>query len=167
MRENIFTCRLIDFLAYLTLKELCTRKWYINPFWSANECTEMKLNIYLSEAWMCSEFSYQRPMSNKKGLTMYQQICCEWKCQPSKGCHSKIVRFSKITCFKEQIHPSWDHQQATPYPDSHTIIFISEKEFFIFIAVNPHKTQFLLSWPLLTFVKVSFRQAPQEKHTQS
>ena len=27
-----------------------------NPFLSANECTEMKLKIYLSEAWMCSEF---------------------------------------------------------------------------------------------------------------
>ena len=27
-----------------------------NPFWSANEHTEMKLKIYLSEAWMCSEF---------------------------------------------------------------------------------------------------------------
>ena len=27
-----------------------------NPFWSANERTEMKLKIYLSEAWMCSEF---------------------------------------------------------------------------------------------------------------
>ena len=35
---------------------------------SANERTEMKLKIYLSEAWMCSEFGYQRPMSNKKGL---------------------------------------------------------------------------------------------------
>ena len=35
---------------------------------SANEGTEMKLKIYLSEAWMCSEFGYQRPMSNKKGL---------------------------------------------------------------------------------------------------
>ena len=28
----------------------------------------MKLKIYLTEAWMCSEFGYQRPMSNKKGL---------------------------------------------------------------------------------------------------
>ena len=27
-----------------------------NPFLFANECTEMKLKIYLSEAWMCSEF---------------------------------------------------------------------------------------------------------------
>ena len=35
---------------------------------SANERTEMKLKIYLSEAWMCSEFGYQLPMSNKKGL---------------------------------------------------------------------------------------------------
>ena len=24
--------------------------------------------LYLSEAWMFSEFGYQRPMSNKKGL---------------------------------------------------------------------------------------------------
>ena len=28
----------------------------INPFLFANERTEMKLKIYLSEAWMCSEF---------------------------------------------------------------------------------------------------------------
>ena len=28
----------------------------------------MKCKIYLSEAWMCSEFGYQHPMSNKKGL---------------------------------------------------------------------------------------------------
>ena len=28
----------------------------INPFLFANEHTEMKLKIYLSEAWMCSEF---------------------------------------------------------------------------------------------------------------
>ena len=28
----------------------------LNPFLSANERTEMKLKIYLSEAWMCSEF---------------------------------------------------------------------------------------------------------------
>ena len=28
----------------------------LNPFWSANERTKMKLKIYLSEAWMCSEF---------------------------------------------------------------------------------------------------------------
>ena len=28
----------------------------INPFSFANERTEMKLKIYLSEAWMCSEF---------------------------------------------------------------------------------------------------------------
>ena len=28
----------------------------INPFWSANERTKMKLKIYLSDAWMCSEF---------------------------------------------------------------------------------------------------------------
>ena len=27
-----------------------------NPFLFANERTEMKLKIYLSEAWMCSEF---------------------------------------------------------------------------------------------------------------
>ena len=27
-----------------------------NPFLFANEHTEMKLKIYLSEAWMCSEF---------------------------------------------------------------------------------------------------------------
>ena len=37
---------------------------------SANERTEMKLKIYLSEAWMCSEFGYQRLMSNKKGLNL-------------------------------------------------------------------------------------------------
>ena len=35
---------------------LQVRKITINPFWSANERTEMKLKIYLSEAWMCSEF---------------------------------------------------------------------------------------------------------------
>ena len=29
---------------------------YFNPFLFANERTEMKLKIYLSEAWMCSEF---------------------------------------------------------------------------------------------------------------
>ena len=28
----------------------------------------MKLKIYLSEAWMCSEFSYQRPILIKIGL---------------------------------------------------------------------------------------------------
>ena len=28
----------------------------LNPFLFANERTEMKLKIYLSEAWMCSEF---------------------------------------------------------------------------------------------------------------
>ena len=28
----------------------------LNPFSFANERTEMKLKIYLSEAWMCSEF---------------------------------------------------------------------------------------------------------------
>ena len=28
----------------------------INPFSFANKRTEMKLKIYLSEAWMCSEF---------------------------------------------------------------------------------------------------------------
>ena len=43
---------------------------------SANERTEMKLKIYLSEAWMCSEFGYQRPMSNKKGL---RKSLCEGK----------------------------------------------------------------------------------------
>ena len=43
--------------------------WYsLTLSCSANERTEMKLKIYLSEAWMCSEFGYQRPMSNKKGL---------------------------------------------------------------------------------------------------
>ena len=36
---------------------------------SAIERTEMKRKIYLSEAWMCSEFGYQRPMSDKKGLS--------------------------------------------------------------------------------------------------
>ena len=41
---------------------------------SANERTEMKLKIYLSEAWMCSEFGYQRPMSNKKGLNATLKI---------------------------------------------------------------------------------------------
>ena len=41
---------------------------------SANERTEMKLKIYLSEAWMCSEFGYQRPMSNKKGLIKQQNL---------------------------------------------------------------------------------------------
>ena len=29
---------------------------FLNPFLFANERTEMKLKIYLSEAWMCSEF---------------------------------------------------------------------------------------------------------------
>jgi len=41
---------------------------------SANERTEMKLKIYLSEAWMCSEFGYQRPMSNKKGLKKHNRV---------------------------------------------------------------------------------------------
>ena len=36
--------------------------------WPVNERTEMKLKIYLSEAWMCSEFGYQCPMLDKKGL---------------------------------------------------------------------------------------------------
>ena len=31
-------------------------RFAINPFLFANERTEMKLKIYLSEAWMCSEF---------------------------------------------------------------------------------------------------------------
>ena len=30
--------------------------YLFNPFLFANERTEMKLKIYLSEAWMCSEF---------------------------------------------------------------------------------------------------------------
>ena len=33
-----------------------------------NERTEMKLEIYLSEAWMCSEFGFSGPMSVTKGL---------------------------------------------------------------------------------------------------
>ena len=39
----------------------------------------MKLKIYLSEAWMCSEFGYQRPMSNKKGLRFQSHIQLIWK----------------------------------------------------------------------------------------
>ena len=35
---------------------------------SANERTEMKLKIYLSEAQMCSEIGYQHPIAVKKGL---------------------------------------------------------------------------------------------------
>ena len=35
---------------------------------SVNERTNMEFKIYLSEAWMCSEFSYQCLMSDKKGL---------------------------------------------------------------------------------------------------
>ena len=48
----------------------------INPFLFANERTEMKLKIYLSEAWMCSEFGMLLPMSNEKGLL--------FKCQSAK-----------------------------------------------------------------------------------
>ena len=39
---------------------------------SAIEHTEMKLKIYLSEALMCSEFGYQHPMSDKKGLSFFE-----------------------------------------------------------------------------------------------
>ena len=35
---------------------------------SVNERTEMKQKIYLSEAWIYSEFGYQRAMSNTIGL---------------------------------------------------------------------------------------------------
>ena len=41
----------------------CTR----NLFRPVNKHTKMKLKTYLSEAWMCSEFSYQLPMSVKIG----------------------------------------------------------------------------------------------------
>ena len=37
--------------------------------WPVNERTEMKLKIYLSEAWMCSEFGFSGPMSVTKGLS--------------------------------------------------------------------------------------------------
>ena len=42
-----------------------------NPFLFANERTEMKLKIYLSEAWMCSEFGMlitdvERERANKE-----------------------------------------------------------------------------------------------------
>ena len=47
--HNLFTQKIITVLLKLISKHL-------NPFLFANERTEMKLKIYLSEAWMCSEF---------------------------------------------------------------------------------------------------------------
>ena len=40
----------------LTFKLFSFTLLTLNPFLFANERTEMKLKIYLSEAWMCSEF---------------------------------------------------------------------------------------------------------------
>ena len=34
--------------------------------------SEHEYVLYLSEAWMCSEFGYQCPMSDKKGLNLYK-----------------------------------------------------------------------------------------------
>ena len=54
-----------------------------------------------------------------------------------------------------------------------TIIFISEKEFFIFIVFYPPKSQFLFlinfNYWMLTSpnVRVSFRQAPQENRQRA
>ena len=39
---------------------------------SVNECTKMERKIYLSEAWMCSEFGYHRPMLVLLGLRRRQ-----------------------------------------------------------------------------------------------
>ena len=43
---------------------------HLTLYCSVNERTEMKLKIYLSDAWMCSEFGYQHPMSIEIGLIM-------------------------------------------------------------------------------------------------
>ena len=57
---------------------------------SANEHTEMKLKIYLSEAWMCSEFGYQRPMSNKKGLNFQSESIPELRISLINKCFRKF-----------------------------------------------------------------------------
>ena len=40
-----------------------------------NKHTEMKCKIYLSEAWVCSEFNYQRPVEIGLSLFWIARIC--------------------------------------------------------------------------------------------
>ena len=59
--------------------EYCRLELIFNPFLFANERTEMKLKIYLSEAWMCSEFGLlitdvERERVNIHLQTFFQNI---------------------------------------------------------------------------------------------
>jgi len=53
--DNAFDCTCHMYVRACVLEDLPIF-FYFNPFLFANERTEMKLKIYLSEAWICSEF---------------------------------------------------------------------------------------------------------------
>ena len=60
---------------------------------SVIERTEMNPKIYLSEAWMCSEFGYQCPMLDKKELNMHPGNLTPKECKLcGKGFESNITR---------------------------------------------------------------------------
>ena len=90
----------------------------------------MKLKIYLSVAWMCSEFGDQRPMSNKKGLNIFGnplKYCCRIKSNHVlhlNCCFRKKALCEETLKVLDKLQPGYSCRRGMILYEYHTVLLV-------------------------------------------